>query len=48
MYIRTSVGKYEDEMSIVSKRSICYYYRQFVVIINIYQAEDRNDFLLPF
>jgi hypothetical protein len=46
-HIRTSVGKYEHEMSTASKRSEYYCYDRLVAAEDIYEIEDETDFTLP-
>jgi hypothetical protein len=46
-HIRTSVGKYEDEMSAVPKKSVCSCCGKFIATVDIYQIDDANDFILP-
>ena len=44
--IRTSVGKYEDEMSAAPKRSVCCCCGKFVSMLDIYQIDNANDSIL--
>ena len=46
-HIRTSIGKYEDEMSAAPKRSVCCCCGKFVSTADIYQIDDANYSILP-
>src|SRR5438046_3073839 len=46
-HIRTSVRKYEDEMSAAPKRSVCCRCGKFIATADIYRIYDANDSLLP-
>jgi hypothetical protein len=46
-HIRTSVSKYEDEMSAASLRSVCCSCGRFVAAPDIYKIDGQADFILP-
>jgi hypothetical protein len=45
-HIRSSIKKYENEMSAASKRSICSSCGSFVTTANIHKIDDQDDFIL--
>ena len=45
-YIRSSISRYEDEISAASKRSICCSCGKFIAIADVYRIDDKNDLIL--
>jgi hypothetical protein len=46
-HIRTSVGRYEDEISAASERSVCCCCGRWATAGDIYKISEQNDFILP-
>jgi len=46
-HIRTSVGRYEDEISAASERSVCCCCGRWVTAGDVYEISEQNDFILP-
>src|SRR5436190_2581285 len=46
-HIRSSISKYEDEISCASKRSICCSCGKFFPTVDVYRMDDKHDLILP-